>query len=187
MAHFCVYRRQPQPKIARKHHDALALHVRSRAAFADAGSMPASCEICGSVGCMHTVSMMKRNRGVREGRKSNREKKRCVCVWPRRQRALVVMNARASSFIPLKLAALTPPHASERDGTDISQPNCRPPTATRSTAGAAQSKPLPQVLHGPSSSISQTTICGQTTICSTHAPSNPIILKEAELGHQWLP
>ena len=68
--------------------------------------------------------------------------------------ALVVMNARGSSFIPLKLA-LTPPHASERDGTDISQPNCRPPTATRSTAGAAQSKPLPQVLHGPSSSISQ--------------------------------
>ena len=56
---------------------------------------------------------------------------------------MVVMNARGSSFIPLKLA-LTPPHASERDGTDISQHNCRPPTATRSTAGAAQSvgKPL---------------------------------------------
>ena len=84
---------------------------------------------------------------------SKQEKEKVCVVCLAAETALVVMNARGSSFIPLKLA-LTPPHASERDGTDISQPNCRPPTATRSTAGAAQSKPLPQVLHGPSSSIS---------------------------------
>ena len=29
--------------------------------------------------------------------------------------------------------------------------------------------------------------CGQTTICSTHAPNNPITLEEAELGHKWVP
>jgi len=60
------------------------------------------------------------------------------------------MNARGSSFIPLKLA-LTPPNATEKAGTERSQINCR--QSTRPTAGA----PLPQVLHGPSSSsVSQT-------------------------------